>query len=237
MKICFLLLMTFFSCILLEAQQSAGGLSMRGNFANEISVSDVNGRPFEAKYADVTGHPFLKSEFKYAAIELVGGQKYAHVNMRINICTDEINFITADQKEFYIGPGVVKRIVFTDSLQKGYPVYTFCNGYPASGAEKATSFYQVMAEGKCTLLKSVSKVIVTRKNDMSGEVSKEFETYENYYLFINGNMKRINKDKESILQVLSDRQPQIRSFMTDNKINIKNETQLVKLIVYYNSLY
>ena len=39
---------------------------------------------------------------------------------------------------------------------------------------------------------------------MSGEVSSQFDTYEDYYLYIKYEMKRVKKDKEYALNLLAD---------------------------------
>ena len=40
------------------------------------------------------------------------------------------------------------------------------------------------------------------KNEMSGEVSNQFDTYENHSLYVKYEMKRIKKDKEHLLNLL-----------------------------------
>lgn len=93
-----------------------------------------------------------------------------------------------------------------------------------------------MAEGRCSFLKSIYKRVSEKKTELSGEVVKEFETYEDYYLIINGVMKRWKKDKDFILAELTDKQAQVNQYLLSNKVNFKNAEQVTKLLNYYNSL-
>jgi hypothetical protein len=115
-------------------------------------------------------------------------------------------------------------------------VYKFQTGFQLIDKQDQRNFYQVLAEGKCGLVKSITKSISERKNELSGEVAKEFETTENLYLFVKGELKRLKKDRDFVMAELADKQLPVNRFVLDNKINFKNLDQIVKLLNYYNSL-
>jgi hypothetical protein len=86
------------------------------------------------------------------------------------------------------------------------------------------------------LLKSINKSIEERLNELSGEKSKEFMVRENGYIYMGGEMKRIKKEKEFFMNILADQAGPVNQYLTANKINFKNEDQIIKLIEFYNSL-
>jgi hypothetical protein len=49
-------------------------------------------------------------------------------------------------------------------------------------------------------------------------------------------MTRWKKDKDFILAELSDKQTEVNQYILSNKLNLRNQEHLVKLLTYYNSL-
>jgi len=70
---------------------------------------------------------------------------------------------------------------------------------------------------------------------MSGEISSQFDTYEDYYLYVKYEMKRIKKDKEYLLNLLADKRKELESYIEVQKINFRSIESIKKLIDYYNS--
>lgn len=218
------------------ANAQGNGLVIGGKWATQISISDVNGRPFENRYTDVAGTPCFIAEYKFANIALAQGRTFVNVKMKIDLVSQETRFVSSNGVEGYISAGMVKEIRFADTTAEGIIQYTFRTGFPAVDKQNENNFYQVLAEGKCGFVKSSSKKINERRSELSGEIAKEFETTENYYLFIKGEMKRFKKDKDFFIAELSDKQQQVSQFIQSSKTNFKNNEQIIKLLNYYNSL-
>jgi hydroxymethylpyrimidine pyrophosphatase-like HAD family hydrolase len=229
-----ILCMTLVCCANTIAQNN--GLVINGKWADQVSISDVNGRPFENKYADVNGTPYFNAIYKSANIKLTQGRMFANVKTRIDLAAQETYFICSNGAEAYLEPGMIKEITYADTTAGGIILYKFQTGFPSIDKQNQYNFYLVLAEGRCSLIKSIIKTVAERKNELSGEIAKDFETSENYYLFANGEMKRLKKEKSFILAALSDKQGQADQFIQSNKINLKNTDHLVKLLNYYNSL-
>ena len=226
-----------FGCFATMAIAQSNTITTTGKWGSQIFLSDVNGRAFENKYADITGTAYLFPNFKYAAITLTDGRKYSNVKARLNLLEHEVNFIASNGEEGYIGKGMVSIITIIDTIKKGAINYTFQSGFPKTDNQTFISFYQVLgAMGKCSLLKSINKNIEDRSNEMSGEKSKEFIVRENLYVFIKGEMKRVKKDKDFFTSIFTDQLVAINQFITANKIKFNSEEGLIKLIEFYNSL-
>ena len=100
-KLISFLIILFFSTNNIIAQQNT--LTTTGKWGTQIFLSDANGKPFENKYADVTGSAYFFPAFKYSTIELSDGRKYMDIQSRLNIVEHEVEFISATSKEGYIG--------------------------------------------------------------------------------------------------------------------------------------
>ena len=70
---------------------------------------------------------------------------------------------------------------------------------------------------------------------MSGELRSEFDTYEDYYLYIKYEMKRVKKAKEYLLNLPADKRKEMDVYVRDKKINFKSMGPIKNLIDYYNS--
>ena len=217
-------------------QAQSNSVSTSGKWGQQIFLSDVNGRAFENKYADINGSAYLFPDFKFATIELADGRKYANVKARLNLVENEVNFIASNGEEGYIGKGMVHTISFNDTTKQGIKNLSFQTGFPKTDNQTVIQFYQVLATGKIAIVKSISKNIEERLNELSGEKSKEFAVRENIYLQIGGELKRVKKEASFFLEAMADQKDTINTYIKTNKINFKAEDQLIKLVEYYNSL-
>ncbi len=217
-----------------EAQRNS--ISTTGKWGQQIFISDVNGQSFVNKYDEIAGEVYDNSSYRLAKITLKDGRIYNDVKARINLLEHEVNFIASNGQEGYLGKGMATEIIFTGSVEPLLVQKIFQCGFPPIDNQNRISFYQVIYDGKTSLLKSVFKTIQDRNNEISGERFKEFATYENFYLLKEGAMIRVKKDKTSLLSLLEDKKKAIAIFMEEQKLNIRNENHLIALIKYYNSL-
>lgn len=206
----------------------------QGKWDNQIYISDVNGRPVRSGYNDIAGFPFFNNEFKIGNIVLTNGKQFAGVPLRIDIVTHEVNFQSPNKEEGYLGGNVVKEVSYVDSSLLNFPVFIFRTGIPAIDNHKSTEFYQVISDGKLLLVKSLSKQIETRKNELSGEVSKEFVLNTDYYVVKDGKIVRLKRDKDFIYSLMLDKSKTMTDFLMNYKNTIKSEQDLKAIFDKYN---
>jgi len=229
-----LLCFSLFTVLFSHAQRNS--ISTTSKWGQQIFLSDVNGQAFVNKYEGIAGSVYDQTEYQLAKITLKDGRVYNDVKTRINLLEQEVNFIASNGQEGYLGKGMASEIAYIDSKVETQNVKVFQCGFPPIDNQNRISFYQILFNGKTSLLKSVYKSIQERNNDMSGERYKEFATYENIYLLKEGTMVRIKKDKSSIVAMFQDKKEAITKYIEDKKLNLKNEAHLVDLVKYYNTL-
>ena len=230
--LCFMLLSTTASISFAQSNT----ISTTGKWGQQIFISDVNGQAFTNKYEGIAGNVYDQADYRLAKITLKDGRVYNDVKARINLLEHEVNFIASNGQEGYLGKGMATEIVYTVPKEIGQDLQVFQCGFPPIDNQNRISFYQILLNGKTSLLKSVYKSIQERNNDMSGERYKEFATYENMYLLKEGVMVRVKKDKSSVVALLKDKEEAMKQYIDTQKLNLKNEAHLVALIKYYNSL-
>jgi hypothetical protein len=211
-------------------------ISTTSKWGQQIFLSDVNGQAFVNIYEGINGSVYDQTEYQLAKITLKDGRVYNDVKARINLLEHEVNFIASNGQEGFLGKGMASEIAYVENNASVQESKVFQCGFPSIDNQNRISFYQILLNGKASLLKSVYKAIQERNNDMSGERFKEFATYENMYLLKDGTMTRIKKDKSSLLVLFQDKKEAIAKYMDDQKLNLKNEAHLKALVQYYNTL-
>jgi hypothetical protein len=230
------LLLCFSLLIVIISHAQRNTISTTGKWGQQIFLSDVNGQAFINKYEGIAGSVYDQNDYHLARITLKDGRVYNDVKTRINLLEQEVNFIASNGQEGFLGKGMASEIAYIDDKEATQNEKIFQCGFPPIDNQNRISLYQILLNGKTSLLKSVYKSIQERNNDMSGERYKEFATYENMYLLKDGVMSRIKKDKSSLLAMFQDQNQAVKKYIEDQKLNLKNEAHLIDLVKYYNSL-
>ncbi len=199
-------------------------------------IDPKTGDVFKNKYPDIEGFAFFTEDWNYSLIKLTNEKAFDMIETKLNVYTNELYFKTDKNAAMVFVAGYVKELDIYDSIETKNIIYRFKTGFPKIDNQNENSFYEVITEGNVTLLKFIKKIISVKKNDISGEVDKQFETYEDYYVFSNNEMKRLKKDKDFISRLLSERKDEVESFLKKNPLNSKNVNDIIKLFQFYNSL-
>jgi hypothetical protein len=216
----------------LQAQESFVGHAT----TNSYDVFDHNGKAFVNSETDISGSPFFRDDWTLGTLVLIDNRKYDSVKFRLNVQTQEIHFLNKDNTEFALDKGYIKQARWRQAIGDTQNEIRFQCGFPAIDAQDGTNFYEVVCQGRIQLLRSVRKIIVRRKDVVSGEVRKEYVTYEDFYAFDGKTMQRVKKDKSFVTALLADKKELITSFAEKNNLKFKSVDDLKRTIDYYNSL-
>lgn len=203
---------------------------------DQFIIVDKNGGSFHSYYEGIEGNPFFIENFRPSIIKLVSGLEFNNVIARLDLYKQIVHIKLNGDTVKMVLPGNITEIIFYDTVQSLPNEYKFQTGYPEIDNLNRNNFYQVLLDGKVTLLKSSIKKINKTKNEMSGEISSQFDTYEDHYLYVKYEMKRVKKDKAYILNMLADKRNELEAYITAQKMNFKSMDSIKKLIDYYNSL-
>jgi hypothetical protein len=201
-----------------------------------VFINEAVYRSFVNYTVQVSRSPYFTDEYKTANIKLTSGRLLEKVKMKIDLVVQQVLFISSNGIEINFDPGMVKQITYSDTTTNGIVFYKFQTGFPVMDRQDKKNFYLVLADGTCTFVKSILKKVIGVKKIVLSEVADEYETFEDYYLFIKGGIKKLKKDKEFILAELSDKQVAVNEFILANQTNFKNMEHLIKLFNFYNSL-
>ncbi len=207
-------------------------LNVKGQFMQDVQGNVVR----SIKYTDVQGNPYLFEQWVNGTIRLGNGKSYTNVPLRYDIVSDELQYKDnkSDQALNFIDPVVEFQLM--PGTESGESPMIFRNGFISDDGTSVKAYYQVLFDGALKLLKRNTKVIFETREYSSAITTKTFREEEYYYLYKNNKTVRIKKDKKQVLATLADRATELETFIKSNALNLKNESDLVRLIAHYNSL-
>jgi hypothetical protein len=229
-----ILFFLFIGCIINE---SFGQLEFRNsNVGRLINLEDFNGRSLLKKYdPDVAGSPFINADWRPAKITLAKGKEIGPLSIKLDIANNELYFLDSMGKEMVAIGGIIRKVDCINYYSKDSIRYLFKNGYPNIDDQNEKFFYQVYAEGKIELLAKRFKYIRTTKDQLSGEITKDFvDGAITLYVYSYDNIQVFKANKDFILSLLIDKEEAINTFMKNYRINLKKTSDVIKVFNYYN---
>lgn len=202
-------------------------------FINGVSkaqfLQDIQGRVITTQtYTDVIGSPFLNDAFVNGNVVLTNGVKFKSVLLKYSSYNDELFFKNPKDESLLSFVVPVKSFELLGQ--------TYVNGFPRIDNFTENSFYELIANSSVKLLVKNYKTILENKPYNSASVEKKFEDNKIYYVFKAGKMKRFKPSKKDFMETFADKSSEIDIFLKKEKVDFKNNADLVKVFEYYSSL-
>lgn len=192
----------------------------------------------------VKGQEYLDTLWNSGNIKLVNGiqqvggtsvDTISGVLLRYNVFRNEVEVLAnAEKKDVRAIPG--NQLKSFSTKYDGKPALFF-NAQRLKTEKPLTGFYEVLAEGKLTLVKHFwVKTVKPSYNPAfsSGEKDTRINVEDDYYVISNNKVEKLNPGKKSIAVLMKDREEYIDKYLKDSSVNYKNEGDLVQLFQYYN---
>ncbi len=241
MKYLLVLYLAFYFFSATAQQQSNLNQQIVSNYGygTMIELKDINGRPIINKSydPDIKGYPFLLEDWTDADLILLNGNQVKHVKMKLNIENNELNYLDSANRTIVLKRGIVREILFFIPNIKSTDTLILRNGFPSVDKVDSNTYYQVLARGAMTLLKLSRKSIAVQKNDLSGEISKEFINSTEYYIYYNNEIKMLKRNKQFFVDLMKNKRDFIEDNIEDKNINFKNIESLQRLVNLFNKTY
>jgi len=110
--------------------------------------------------------------------------------------------------------------------------------YSPSGGYKTPSFFEVLSEGKITLMsKEALEYRNTNAGFYYGSVSRLVLVHKYFLLKEDGNIERVTASKNDFLAMMGSRSDEVRRYMKANRLGLERKEEIGRVIGYYNSLF
>lgn len=178
------------------------------------------------------GTPLLTSNWLSGIVKFSNGTTYKTDFLKYDLEKDQLYFKDTKSDELLLFALPVSEF----SLHIGKQTLLFKSGYAIVDRNKPTTFYQVLVDGGVQLVKHSTKQAFDERAYNSATTTRTYKEDEYYYLVKNNVPVKIKKDKKQVIIALGNRAAELEAYCAEQKLNLKNEEDLVKLIVFYNSL-
>ncbi|MCX2472804.1 hypothetical protein OQZ33_00535 [Pedobacter sp. MC2016-05] len=197
---------------------------------------DIIGTPYDSKYTDgYVGDVYLYSNWITGHVLQENEKYFNNMLLKYDIFNDRIIFKSnEDQAMAFKYP--IKEFQMILNKSSIEPMALFKNGFPEVGKYNQKSYYQVLTEGKTTLLKKLYKSISESISYGESEKKKTFLYNEIYFLCHQGKMIKFQKNTKNLLAILSDKRTKLSNFIKEKNLIMKSEEDYVNVINYYNTL-
>lgn len=200
--------------------------------------NDVFGKPFiPFANEEITGSPFINSNWKTAVIKLKDGRYFEGVPVKLNIYSQSLHYRSANGAEMVAPAGIIEEVHLNDTADNG-TIAThlyYCGMKPVENNDENT-FYEVLDTGRATLLLCKKTKIIEAKTFASTTIIKEYKSFSDHYISLGGKMSKCKKNDSFFKELLADKKDPVQKFIDDNKIRFKSENDFRTIVRYYNSL-
>lgn len=189
------------------------------------------------------GNPYLYDEWK---------EGYLVINDTVISLQKKIQ-VDLEKGELIVGIGEGRGMIMDDKSITGFAInkeksvakhlYVRLEPSQFEDTDRISHFYEVISNLEKTnyLVKEEQKYLYdpNRSRGYQTENSLPMEWKKRTYYFIknsNGKYIKTKLNKKAVLKVLGDKNKEVKSYVASNKINLKKENDVVKLLNYYHSL-
>jgi len=214
-----------------------GFTTVAQQFQQTILIQDARGELVGKRdhYLNVEGSPYLSSEWLTGDLKLPNLKVYKDLSIRYDEVEDLIYLKSGDDDNVMLKERPIEfNLAFPE--EEGIIQRHFRLGFTDVPGTTPSSYFEVLEDGKVKLLKRSSKIIQQNKEYNSNITVKSFFHVITYYLYRDGKGIAVKKDKKSIFGALGDKQTELEAYVRNNKLNLKTDAGIEKLVGYYNTL-
>jgi hypothetical protein len=180
---------------------------------------------------EIDGTPYLDYEYKVGTVLTVDDVLYKDIPLRYNCFNDVLEF-KKDNTSYDLQPKTkIKRAEF------GGQAFTYKEFESDGSTDK--SYFEILTEGKATLYARFNVKFYEPeplKGFADAKPAKFGDLAETFYVSINNAPAKKILNNKKLVEVLSDKQKEVETFISKQRLSVKKVDDLKKIIAYYNSL-
>ncbi len=196
-----------------------------GQVYSTVNSASRNAINSKESLAGIEGEAYLNKDFQKAFVRFANSQTSLY-EIKYDQLADEV-VVKGDKEQELAFNETVLEFKFQDSKR------VFRNGFSPEGKSTERSFYEVLFDGKVKYLKKIHKSIIqaTGYNTITRKIMDDVR----YYIVLaDSKLQPVKNNEKSILAVLAE--PKLSDYAKANKLNLKNDEDVAKLLAYNDSL-
>lgn len=185
---------------------------------------------------DSNGQQFPSDLWHEGKIVLLEGDTLRG-NVKYDLQQDLVQYTEASQRiTAYSARKVLFFEIFDTSVRK-YRQF-FALPYSSTTGYKAPVFFELLEEGKMTLLSRESVEYRTYNSPYyMGSYSRLVLVYKYFFLDENGNIAEFTGNKNDLLDLMDKKSEEVEKYIKANKLKYDEKYDFARIVAYYNSLF
>lgn len=206
-----------------------------------ITVSDGgNYKTFDYRYQGLLGTPYFADEWMKSEVIMSDG-RIAEFPLKYDVYNKEVRIKRSLGDSIVLYPYQIKGFRILNQENNTMQPFVKIEHLKTSKGILPITFLYIIHNNKVGLFKHYSKII--RKADYKGAYNAVNRTYdllednsEYFFKKPDNSLVQIKFSKKSVLEAMNDKEEAIKSYLDKEKISIKSENDLIKVIQYYENL-
>ena len=186
----------------------------------------------KTSYSDIRGSIYLFDDWKQGKTIFSDGSEPQTKDIKYDVIENVLIVRGEDDVENTFTSPIKQFSILVDGKW-----LEFKNGFKSKDL-KEDIFVQVLySSNKTSFYKKETKTVIESKGYNTASVEKKIESSVHYYLQLNPSNNELivaKRDTKSLLTILD--KSQLEHFIKENKLNLKKDDDLIKLLTYYDSL-
>lgn len=194
------------------------------------------GMPLRSRsYLEVKGTPYFVNEWSKGIVKQYSGQSIKDINLKYDQVEDELIFKDQNGQELgFAAPVIEFKIDYVlDGVKK---TSLFRSGFEPFKGSNEKNYYEVLLEGSVNLAKKNVKSIQLYREYNSATTTKSIISRTKYYFFITNKLTEFKRDTKSLQLAFGEKSSKILKYIEDNKLDLKNDDDLIKVFAYNSIL-
>jgi hypothetical protein len=158
--------------------------------------------------------------------------------VKYDLQQDVIQFSPGAQKtEAYTARKILFFEIFDNTVHRYRQFYAL--PYAKEGGYRAPVFFELLAEGKMTLLAREGIELRTYSSNYyyGSSYSRQVLVYKYFFLNEKGDIAEFDGNRNDLLDLMGKRGDDVEKYIKANKLKFEEKNDLARIVSYYNSLF
>lgn len=184
------------------------------------------------KYEGIAGSPYFLRDWADGIIRFSSGKVTDKFKLKFNVVQNRL-MLQFKGSTFAAESKITEFVMYSRNKSDSF---VFRKGFPDSDRGNKETFYRVLEEGKVTLIELTAKDIQEEKEILSTKPSRHFRNVEQFYVFRNGTLHKIDKESNPVENILSDKQAELKAYISQQRLKMRSAEDLIIVVRKYNEL-
>ncbi|MEY2811646.1 MAG: hypothetical protein RI991_641 [Bacteroidota bacterium] len=216
---------------------NATGQSISSNVSTNFFVEayNIRGKPFTNPDAsNIEGTPLLNQEWGKGTVYFKDGSVAQNIDLKFNLERNELYFNRDGELFLFNDPIMSFRMSYSSG--SGKKEVHFRSGYPVNGRLLKETFYEVLEDGAKFHFVAYRFSYLADSYRYGGQSKKAFTENEELYIYdvAFGKMLKVKRSEASLVEALPDYKDKIVTAIRDNKLKMKTNEDVKKVITELN---